>query len=103
MKSTNREKNTATLSIVRSITNSCLLKLGINRTSFNIRNSRNVRSTDRPELPARSFSFPILCASSNALTKYKTDIDIYSVIYLGDGLRLRYILGKTLEIVSQII
>lgn len=48
----NNEKKIATLSIVRSITNSWRLKFGINRTSFRIRNRRNVRSTDSPELAA---------------------------------------------------
>ena len=44
-----RPKNTATLSIVRSITTSCLLKLGKNRTSFKIRSNLKVLSTDNPE------------------------------------------------------
>ena len=42
-------KNTATLSIVLSITTSCLLKLGKNRTSFKILSSLNVLSTDNPD------------------------------------------------------
>lgn len=67
MKRTNNEKNTATLSIVRSITNSCLRRLGMNRTNFSIRSSRNVRNTDNPELLAKSLSCPRLWASSNAL------------------------------------
>lgn len=46
------EKNIATLSIVRNITNSCRLKFGINRTNFSIRNRRNVRKTLKPELPS---------------------------------------------------
>lgn len=46
------EKNIATLSIVRNMTNSCLRKFGMNRTSFRIRNSRNVRKTLNPELPS---------------------------------------------------
>lgn len=46
------EKNIATLSIVRNMTNSCRRKFGINRTSFKIRNSRNVRKTLNPELPS---------------------------------------------------
>ena len=49
MKSIRRPKNTATLSIVLSITTSCLLKFGKNRTSFKIRRSRNVLKTDKPE------------------------------------------------------
>lgn len=44
------EKNTATLSIVRNMTKSCLRKLGMKRTSFNILRSLNVRKTLRPEL-----------------------------------------------------
>lgn len=54
MNRTKREKNTATLSMVRNITNSCLLRFGIKRTSFKILNNRNVLSTLRPELPLRS-------------------------------------------------
>jgi len=54
MNSTKREKNTATLSMVRSITKSCRRKFGRNRTSFRILSSRKVRSTLRPELPPRS-------------------------------------------------
>lgn len=55
MKSTRSEKNTATLSIVRNMTKSCRLKLGMKRTSLRILNNRNVRSTLRPdELPPRS-------------------------------------------------
>lgn len=69
MKRTRREKNTATLSIVLSMTKSCRLKLGINRTNFSMRKSRKVRSTDSPELPAKSCSLPMLCANSNALCK----------------------------------
>lgn len=46
------EKNIATLSIVRNMTNSCRRKFGINRTSFRIRNRRNVRKTLNPELPS---------------------------------------------------
>lgn len=52
------EKNTATLSIVRSMTNNCLRRFGMNRTSFNIRKSLNVLRTLKPELPALSFPLP---------------------------------------------
>lgn len=45
-----REKNMATLSIVRSITKSCRRSWGMKRTSLRMRSSRKVRSTDRPEL-----------------------------------------------------
>lgn len=51
MNKTRREKNTATLSIVRSITNSWRRRLGINRTNLRIRSNRNVRNTDSPEPP----------------------------------------------------
>lgn len=54
MKSTKREKNTATLSMVRSITNSCRRRLGRKRTNFRILRRRKVRKTLRPELPPRS-------------------------------------------------
>lgn len=54
MNSTKREKNMATLSIVRSITNSCLRRFGIKRTSFKILNKRKVLSTLKPELPLLS-------------------------------------------------
>lgn len=43
------EKNTATLSIVRNMTNNCLLRLGMNLTSFNILSNRKVLNTERPE------------------------------------------------------
>ena len=49
MNSIRRPKNTATLSIVLSITTSCLLKLGKNRTNFKILSNLNVLSTDKPE------------------------------------------------------
>lgn len=54
MNSTNREKNTATLSMVRSMTNSWRRRFGRKRTSFRIRKRRKVRNTLRPELPLRS-------------------------------------------------
>lgn len=54
MKSTKREKNTATLSMVRSITKSWRRRLGRNRTSFRILRRRKVRRTLKPELPLRS-------------------------------------------------
>ena len=46
------EKNMATLSIVRSMTNNCRLKFGMNRTNFNMRSNRTVLSTDKPEFVA---------------------------------------------------
>lgn len=46
------EKNIATLSIVRNMTNNCRRRFGINLTNFKIRNSRNVRNTLNPELPS---------------------------------------------------
>lgn len=52
IKRMSNEKNIATLSIVRNITNSCRRKFGIKRTNFNIRNNRNVRNTLNPELPS---------------------------------------------------
>lgn len=45
------EKNIATLSIVRSITNSCRRRFGMKRTSLRIRSSLKVLKTDNPELP----------------------------------------------------
>lgn len=51
--STKREKNTATLSIVLNITNNCLLKFGINRTSFKIRSNLKVLKTLNPEFVSR--------------------------------------------------
>lgn len=71
--STSREKKTATLSMVRSMTNSCRRRLGMNLTSFSMRSSRKVRRTESPELPAKSFSLPMLCASSNALYGNQSD------------------------------
>lgn len=50
MNKINNEKKTATLSIVRNITNNCLLRFGIKRTSFNILSNLNVRNTLKPEL-----------------------------------------------------
>lgn len=44
------EKNIATLSIVRSITNNCRRRFGMKRTNLRIRNSRKVLRTDSPEL-----------------------------------------------------
>ena len=49
MNSIRRPKNTATLSIVLSITTNCLLKLGRKRTSFKILSNLNVLKTDNPE------------------------------------------------------
>lgn len=46
------EKNIATLSIVRNMTNNCLRRFGMNRTNLRIRNKRNVRRTLNPELPS---------------------------------------------------
>lgn len=54
MKSTKREKNTATLSMVRSITNSCRRRFGRKRTSLRILSSRKVLNTLSPELPLLS-------------------------------------------------
>jgi hypothetical protein len=48
------EKNIATLSIVRSMTNNCRRRFGMKRTNLRIRNNRNVLSTDKPELPLPS-------------------------------------------------
>ena len=48
------EKKMATLSIVRSITNSWRRKFGINLTNLRILSRRNVRRTLRPEFPSRS-------------------------------------------------
>lgn len=45
------EKKIATLSMVRSMTKSCLRKFGMKRTSFRILNSLKVRKTERPESP----------------------------------------------------
>lgn len=47
----NSEKKIATLSIVRSMTNNCRRRFGMNRTSFRILSNRNVRNTDSPEFP----------------------------------------------------
>lgn len=62
------EKNMATLSIVRSITNSWRRKFGMNLTSLRIRNSLNVLSTLNPELPSRS---PINDWHSSIILKLK--------------------------------
>lgn len=50
MNKISNEKNMATLSIVRSMTNNCLRRFGMNRTNLSILSSRNVLSTDKPEL-----------------------------------------------------
>lgn len=50
----NKEKKTATLSMVRSITNNCRLRFGMNRTSFNILKSLKVLNTLKPEPPVLS-------------------------------------------------
>lgn len=52
IKSNNKAKNVATLSIVRNITMSCRCNAGIKRTSFSIRSNRNVRRTDKPLPPS---------------------------------------------------
>lgn len=52
MKRTSNPKNTVTLSMVRSITTNWYRNAGINLTSFKIRRSRNVRSTDKPPFPS---------------------------------------------------
>ena len=49
IKRTSNEKKMATLSMVRSITNNCLLSCGMNRTNFRILNKRNVLNTERPD------------------------------------------------------
>lgn len=82
---TKSEKNTATLSIVRNITNSCRRRFGINRTSFNMRRRRNVRKTDNPELPAKSLSLPRLCANSNALK-----IHLFLIFFLITNYKTHY-------------
>lgn len=51
MNKTKSAKKVATLSMVRNMTTSCLLRAGMNRTNFRILNRRNVRSTDKPLVP----------------------------------------------------
>ena len=58
MNSINKEKKVATLSTVLSMTRSCRLSAGINRTSFKIRSRRNVRRTDTPLGPDDTPSAP---------------------------------------------
>lgn len=50
MNNISNEKNTATLSIVLNITNSCRRKFGMKRTNFRILSNRKVRNTLKPEL-----------------------------------------------------
>lgn len=69
MNSIRSEKKIATLSIVRSITNSCLLRFGINRTNFKILSRRKVRSTDNPELPLAPSPSTQAWQSSTALMR----------------------------------
>lgn len=76
------EKNIATLSIVRSITNNWRLRFGIKRTNFKIRNKRNVRKTLRPELPSPS---PRNCwPNSKTLSEIETQnqklINLYDIV-----------------------
>lgn len=66
------EKNIATLSIVRSMTNNCRRRLGMKRTNLRIRNNRNVRKTDSPELPLAP-SPPINDWHSSMPLKSKTE------------------------------
>lgn len=61
-----KEKNMATLSIVRSMTNSCRLKFGMKRTNLSIRSKRNVLNTDNPEFDVAP-SFMNAWHSSTAL------------------------------------
>ena len=56
MKSNNKAKNVATLSIVRNITINCRCKAGINRTSLSIRRRRKVLSTDKLLPPSWLFN-----------------------------------------------
>ena len=72
MKSTKREKNTATLSIVRSITNNCRRRFGRKRTNFRILSNRNVLNTLSPELPPLS--------STNAW-QISTTLDVQQKIF----------------------
>lgn len=67
------EKNIATLSIVRSITNNWRLRFGMKRTNFKIRNKRNVRKTLRPELPSPS---PKNCWPSSKTLSNQTRLEI---------------------------
>lgn len=67
----------ATLSIVRSITNSWRRRFGINRTNFRIRNKRNVRNTLNPELP--SLMPKNCCPSSKTLQHERKLMSVYSI------------------------
>lgn len=62
IKRINSEKNMATLSMVRNMTNSWRRRLGRKRTSLRMRSSRKVRSTLSPEEPSRS---PMHCCHSS--------------------------------------
>lgn len=62
------EKNVATLSMVLSMTISCLRNAGMKRTSFSMRSKRNVLNTDTPleDVARTSLEFN-LATTSNML------------------------------------
>lgn len=72
MNSIRSEKNIATLSIVRSITNNWRRRLGIKRTSFRIRKRRKVLRTESPESP---WLAPVYFWHSSIALKPKKIID----------------------------
>lgn len=82
IKRISNEKNIATLSIVRSITNNWRRRFGMNRTNLRIRNKRNVRNTLSPELPS-------LTPSINCWPNSKTllmHVDFHRVVQFVRGL-----------------
>lgn len=62
MNKMSNEKNIATLSIVRNMTNSCRRKFGINRTNLRILNSRKV-----PRVKCHIHKLQIFTLSTNIL------------------------------------
>ena len=68
MNKASKPKNTATLSIVFSITINCLRRLGRNLTSFRILSSRNVLNTDSPD-PSSVTPYTMPLYNSIALSK----------------------------------
>ena len=68
MNKASNPKNTATLSIVFSITINCLRRFGRNLTSFRILSSRNVLNTDNPD-PSSVTPYTMPLYNSIALNK----------------------------------
>lgn len=92
MKRTRRAKKVATLSMVRSITTSCLRSAGMKRTSFSILSRRKVRSTERPLAPPWASSTMLKYVKYSHVTEYvRYSHEIEYVRYLHVTEYVRYL------------